>query len=166
MEAADDVWREVDYDSAWAPFNERFGFVANYYERVRPAIELPPDSLVIDLGPVFEHDGPRFAAGEDAISAAAMRSFVWLADDEELVALDWQHPAYRYSPGRQATSAGSPVIPVFPNGDYYAHMTPDLRWGTFGHPWQQTLTIWGADLIADFGAELLTWLPRHPQSPT
>ncbi|MFT3872261.1 MAG: DUF2716 domain-containing protein [Nocardioides sp.] len=166
MEEASDVWREVDYDSAWTPFNERFGFVANYYERDRPAVQLPPDSLVIDLSPVFEHNGPRFAAGEAGINAAALRAFVWLVEGDELVALDWQHPAYRYSPGRQALSDDIPAIPVFPNGDYYAHMTPDLRWGTFGHPWQQTLTIWGNDLIATLGAELLTWLPRHPQSPT
>jgi hypothetical protein len=54
------------------------------------------------------------------------------------------------------------VIPVFPNGDYFAHMTPDLRWGTFAHPWQQSLTIWGIELVEALGAELLTWLPRHP----
>lgn len=164
MEETNDVWREVDYDSAWTPFNERFGFVANYYERDLPASQFPPGSLVIDLGPVFEHNGPRFAAGEAAINAAALRAFVWLAEDDELVALDWQHPAYRYSPGRQALSDGIPAIPVFPNGDYFAHMTPDLGWGTFGHPWQQTFTIWGDDLIATLGAELLTWLPRHPRS--
>ncbi len=43
-------------------------------------------------------------------------------------------------------------------------MTPDLRWGSFGHPWQQTLTIWGDELVATLGAELLTWLPKHRQS--
>lgn len=53
-------------------------------------------------------------------------------------------------------------VVVLPNGDYCAHMTTDLRWGTFGHPWQQTLTLWGGELTCSLGAELLTWLPRYP----
>jgi hypothetical protein len=55
-------------------------------------------------------------------------------------------------------------VPVFPDADYVAHMEQDLRWGTFGHPWQESLCIWGAGLVDSFGAELLTWLPRHAQS--
>lgn len=160
----DDVWREVDYGSAWKPFNQRFAFEPDYYERDRPAIQLPPGALVIDLGPISGRGGARWTAGVAAVNAAALRSFVWLAEDEELVALDWQHPAYRYSAARQVVADALPAIPVYPDGDYYAHMTSDLRWGTFGHPWQQTLTIWGDELIASLGAELLTWLPRHRQS--
>lgn len=166
VEEANDVWREVDYDSAWTPFNERFQFTPDYYERSAAAIRLPQNSLVIDLRPIFEHDGARFAAGEAAISSSALRAFVWLAEDNEVLALDWQHTAYHYSPSQQALSVNAMLVPVFPNGDYFAHMTTDLRWGTFGHPWQQTLTIWGDELIATLGAELLTWLPRHSQSPT
>ena len=161
----DEVWREVDDDAAWAPFNERFRFAPDYYERAAPAIALPDDSLVIDLASVVDQGGGRFAAGEAAINTSALRAFVRLADDDELLALDWQHPAYRYRPARHALSAGPMVVPVFPDGDDVAHMTPDLRWGTFGHPWQRTLTVWGEDLVASLGAELLTWLPRHPQSP-
>ncbi|MGY4769720.1 DUF2716 domain-containing protein [Kribbella sp. CWNU-51] len=35
------------------------------------------------------------------------------------------------------------------------------RWGTFGHPWQRALSIWGDELIESLGTDLLTWLPRH-----
>lgn len=105
-----DVWHEIDYETAWAPFNRRFRFTANFYERDEPAVQLEQGCLVVDL----------------ANSIAA--------------------------------------VPVFPNGDYYAHMTQDLRWDTFGHPWQQTLTIWGEELVESLGSELLTLLPRHPQS--
>lgn len=162
--SADNVWREVDYDAAWTPFNERFNFAANYHDRDNPAIRLDPSCLVIDLAAIFEHNGPRYAAGQDAINAVALRAFVWLAGEEDMIALDWQHPSYRYSPATQAVSSALTGIPVFPDGDYYAHMHTDLRWGTFGHPWQQTLTIWGDELVSALGAELLTWLPRHPQS--
>jgi hypothetical protein len=59
-----------------------------------------------------------------------------------LTALDWQHTAYRYSPERHAL-AGLALwpVPVFPDGDYYIHFVPGLEWGTFGHPWQQSLTV-------------------------
>jgi hypothetical protein len=45
-----------------------------------------------------------------------------------------------------------------PDGDYCMHMTRDLRWGTFGHPWQQSLTIWGCDLVGTLGADLASRL--------
>lgn len=159
------TWREVEYDSAWAPFQQRFAFAPEFYERDHPAIRLPDGALVLDLSPVFA-PGPRFASGSAAVDAAAFRAFVWLAGDADLVALDWQHPAYRYSPAAHVLQSAEPQVRVFPDGDYYAHMAADLRWGTFGHPWQQTLTIWGDELVASLGAELLTWLPRHPQSPS
>ena len=52
-------------------------------------------------------------------------------------------------------------IPVFPNGDYYGHMHADLRWGSFGHPWQQWLLIWGQDLVDTLARKLLAWLPKR-----
>ena len=170
-------WRHVDYGTAWGPFQEKFECAPDYHERDEPAIRLPAGSLVLDLS-VLPDEGPRIAAGTHAINAAALRAFVWLTgDDDELLALDWNHTAFRYSPAAftLSTAASSEApgavfsacdwpIQVFPNGDYYAHMTPDLSWGTFGHPWQETLTIWGRELVTTLGAELLTWLPKHRQS--
>jgi hypothetical protein len=162
------VWREVDYASGWAPFDEHFDFKPDFHERAQPAIRLRPDCLMLDLADLCADAGPRIAAGTAAITAAALRAFVWLAGDGEMVALDWNHGAYRYSPTELAVAHLDHLewpVGIFPNGDYCAHMEPDLRWGTFGHPWQQSLVVWGADLVDSLGAELLTWLPRHPQSP-
>lgn len=159
------VWHEMPYDEAWVPFEARFKFKPNFYERTAPVIELADDCLVIDLEPIFRHEGARFAAGEAAINAAALRSFVWLLGDDSLTALDWQHTPYRYSPADHVLSSLEYMpIPVFPNGDYYVHMSRGAGWGTFGHPWQQSLTIWGNELIDALGAELGTRLPRYPQS--
>jgi hypothetical protein len=82
-----------------------------------------------------------------------------------MTALDWQHTPYRYSPAQHAL-ADLPFwpVPVFPDGDYYVHFAGGVEWGTFGHPWQQTLTLWGDALIESLGAELLSWLPQHPHS--
>lgn len=156
----------MDDEVAWARF-ESFAFVPDFYETERPAITLPKDALVIDLAPVFAHEAAAFAADEAAINDTALRAFVPLANGLEMTALDWQHTPYRYSPARHASASFAEwAVPVFPNGDYYIHLGPDGSWGTFGHPWQQSLTLWGHDLIQSLGAELLTWLPRHAQSPT
>jgi len=53
-----------------------------------PAIRLPDICVVVDLAPVFAHEDARFAAAKAAITAAALRSFGWLAGEEELTALD------------------------------------------------------------------------------
>ncbi len=63
------VWRELDDESAWRPFGRRFAFSPNYRERIAPAIELPAQSLVVDLSPVFAQKDARFAAGGAAINA-------------------------------------------------------------------------------------------------
>jgi hypothetical protein len=38
------------------------------------------------------------------------------------------------------------VTPV-PDGDYYAFLTEDLTMGTFGHPWEGSLCVFGGPLI-------------------
>ncbi|MFE1906022.1 DUF2716 domain-containing protein [Streptomyces gardneri] len=40
------------------------------------------------------------------------------------------------------------------HGDYYLHLTDDLRLGTYGHPWEKTLTVWGPPLLNTVEAEL------------
>ncbi len=154
------AWREIPYDDAWWPVEARFGFRASVDESGPPAIDEPHGALTLDLAPVLGAGPAAFAAGCAALDAVALRAFVdLLGDDGELVALDWQHPAYRWSPARHALAGGPWRVPVLPDGDYYVHARPDLAWGTFGHPWQRTLTVWGEPLVATLGAELAAWLP-------
>ncbi|MEV8533226.1 DUF2716 domain-containing protein [Streptomyces sp. NPDC051211] len=74
--------------------------------------------------------------------------------------LDWQHDGYRYDP-RSTDLPGRPSRPgkgTCHNDDHYLHLTDDLRLGTFGHPWEQTLTAWGPSLLAAVEAELTNLL--------
>jgi len=158
----------IDYEAAWAPFDERFDFEPDFHERGKSAIRLHPDCLVIDLAGLFASPAARLGAGTQAITAAALRAFVWLVGQDDLVALNWNHLAWQYSPAHNAVRYADPLdlpVPVFPNGDCYVHMEPRARWGTFGHPWQESLCVWGDELVDSLGAELLTWLPRHRWSP-
>lgn len=154
------AWREIPYDDAWWPFEARFGFRASVDAAGPPAIDEPHGALTLDLAPVFEAGPAGFAAGCAAVDAVALRAFVDLVDEDgELLALDWQHPSYRWSPARHALGQQAWAVPVFPDGDYYVHAEPGLAWGTLGHPWQRTLTVWGEPLVATLGAELAAWLP-------
>lgn len=159
-----DIWHPVDGTDIWNRFNQRFAFKANYYERRKPAIRLDRRCLVIDLAPIYEGPMEENAANEERLDHTAFQAFADLAGDGELVAIDWQHQTFRYSPRAHVNANTRCAVSVLPDGDYYGHMTEDLRWGTFGHPWQQTLTLWGDDLVATLGGELLTWLPKHRQS--
>lgn len=153
-----EIWTDVGYDG-WEPFTDRFQFEPDYDERARSAIREPAESVTLDLTQVFDGSPARFAAGAAAIDAAACRAFVWLLGNDDLIAMDWQHPSYHYSPAKHALSELGLRVPVFPDGDYYIHAPLDFRWGTFGHPWQQTLCVWGDELTATLGSELSTWLP-------
>lgn len=99
------------------------------------------------------------------VEAAARRAF--LADfgaDVEVLVLDWQHDAFRVRPGQDAPVAvgadGFPLVPtVLPDGDYYIHATADLDNGTFGHPWEPSLCVFGPKLTLSLGSELRALLP-------
>lgn len=78
--------------------------------------------------------------------------------DEELVVLDWQHPCYRFSPHRQALNNAEWPVSIFPIGDYYAFLNHDLSMGTFGHPWEQTLCVFGTPMIERLGEPLAAML--------
>ncbi|PWK82061.1 uncharacterized protein DUF2716 [Lentzea atacamensis] len=39
--------------------------------------------------------------------------------------------------------------PVAGDGDYAINTTFDLRFGTFAHPWEDSLCVWGADLLQE-----------------
>ncbi len=126
----------------WDQFNERFDFRPDYYERVRPAIIEPAPSIVFDLDVEWSEE---FVAMVSAAFRHAFESLIPAGD--HLYFLDWQHPAYRYEPHADNDSP-LPALPVLPDGDYYIFVSQDFSFGTFGHPWQQSLLVFGEALLA------------------
>jgi hypothetical protein len=115
---------------------------------------------------VFDRDERGFAADEAAVNQLGLDAFteIWPAETR-LIALDWQHPAYWFWPHRQADSNEPWRVPVFPNGDYFGLMTEDWHQGTFGHPWEQTLCVFGPDLTTALVPKLADWLPTKRTVP-
>lgn len=160
--AVTDAWTQVEldqYETFWEPFDARFGFRPGVDPSTWPAIREPSPSVTIDLSPIFDQEGPGFAAEAEAVNSLGLYAFTCVTrPDEELVVLDWQHPCYRFSPHRQAISMADWPVPIFPNGDYYVFLTGDLSMGTFGHPWEQTLCVFGAPLVQCLGDPLAAML--------
>ncbi len=149
-------------------FYNDFDFRANTSPEGWPAVKEPADSVTYDLSVI--PDGPKRGAAYDAINAEALRAFVWaMPEVEKLLVLDWQHPSYWFDPKVQAlTWRAEWEVPVYPDGDYFSFLTPDFSEGTFGHPWEQTICVFGERLVGSLGLSLGGWLPTkrvggHPR---
>ncbi|MFJ8212882.1 DUF2716 domain-containing protein [Streptomyces sp. NPDC096033] len=125
------------WDRLWG----EFGFRTKVVDM--PGFAPPAPSATWPLGdPVEEHTRPLEHAVRRALTAATEpgRRLYWL---------DWQHPCYDFDPHRVGRP-GQPPWPgwAYPDGDFYLYVDPGLRFGTFGHPWEHTLTVFGAPLLA------------------
>jgi hypothetical protein len=158
------VLNDEEYREVWSRFDDRFKFRAAVAPDGWPAILEPSPSLTFDLSVIA--DGPQRGAAYDAINAEALRAFVWaLPDVDRWLALDWQHPAYWFRPGALAlTWKADWSIPVYPDGDYFSFLVTDMTCGTFGHPWEKTLCVFGEPLVETLGKTLATWLPVKRRS--
>jgi hypothetical protein len=130
------LFDQPEYDEVWDRFRRRFRFRPSTHRF--PGIAEPPGSVTWQLD--FDQ-----ADEVQAVVVAGLRAVV----DEELYWLDWQHVGYRFDPHR-VDGPGRPPWPgsVHPDGDYYLHVTGDVRLGTFGHPWEDTLCVFGESLVA------------------
>lgn len=148
-----EAWARIDqhaYRRVWDEFDERFQFKPSIYPKNWPAITEPRGSVTLDLADIFQSD--QWVRRSLRVDEVVLASFLRVYPEEtELLALDWQHPAYLFRPhllGDASTWLHSPFSP-FPDGDYYIFLTEDMSQGTFGHPWEQTLCVWGDELVRD-----------------
>lgn len=130
---------EKEYDEVWNEFESRFKFIPNYYERLLPAITEPTPSLVykLALSPTDEEI--------DELSSYFKALFCQAVESSQLMyALDWQHASYKFSPQQGYDNL---PISIYPDGDYSIFLGPQMTFGTFGHPWQNILCIFGEELV-------------------
>lgn len=133
-------WVEIDGDDHWDRFEDRFAFRLERDRGTGAAITEPHPSVTFDLGHLV--GSVRFEATWTAIDALA---------PHELTGLPHGTEPSEFPPTN--------LPPVFPDGDYYIAAADDLRWGTFGHPWERSLCVWGDALVRNLGASLRGILP-------
>jgi hypothetical protein len=129
-----------EYNEVWDRFEEQFKFNPSVKSSKWPGIIEPKPSFTItwrnrDIG----------SLDFDSLEVCFLKAFNQLPDQSSIVyALDWQHTSYRIDV-RQ--SEKDRPLWVFPDGDYYIWLSKDFGTGTFGHPWEQTICIFGEELI-------------------
>jgi len=154
------VLSEADRAEAWAMFATKFG-------ELRPGMDSKDWPAIVEPTPSITYDvargGQSVAARIDAVNAQALRCFVDECDDDpRWVVLDWQHDGYRLDAAVHANTRDREWrVPVFPDGDYYTFARLDFSEGTFGHPWEPTLCVFGPRLVETLGRTLSTWLPTQ-----
>jgi hypothetical protein len=143
-----------EYGPVWDRFYERFRFRPGIDPATWPAILEPVPSVTWSLDPLLGDHGDHGDLDDPVLTALAGCT----PPDGSLFALDWQHDSYRVWPHR-AGDDGWPLS-VYPNGDYYVFLAEDLSFGTFGHPWELSLCVFGAPLLDRVAEPLDRILPR------
>ncbi len=154
------AWRETEYDSAWTPFAKKFRFRPS--TTIWPAYLEPPDSVTYHIGHVYgdADNYERLTLDLSRKTISALRCCV--GRGEFVFALDWQHQTYRFYPHEsfEYESEADWPIPVLPNGDYYIFVSPRLDFGILGHPWEQTMCVFGQPLLDALARDQPTLLDR------
>ncbi|WP_328408637.1 DUF2716 domain-containing protein [Nocardia sp. NBC_00403] len=150
------LFDDREYDALWNRFYAEFEFRPS--TATSPGITEPTASATWHLGVLdltdAEHDGVEQL--QRIIRAGLLACH---RPGEVLYWLDWQHVGYRFDPSRVG-GAGRPDWPgsAYPDGDYHIYATPDFRLGTFGHPWEYTVCVFGDQLLSEVEHKLTALL--------
>jgi hypothetical protein len=157
-------WTKLDekaYTSIWDRFELTFDFHPSIEPRYWPGIQEPTPSVTYDIGWIYGNpEAETLEAELDEKVIDALRRCV--PPSGRVYVLDWQHDCYVVDP--HAVSAADLRVPVLPNGDYYLYLAPDVSFGTFGHPWEQTICVFGAPLLAAMDSNRPRLLSRPVRS--
>lgn len=160
------AYHELTSDEAavWDRFYTTFDFRPSM-DRF-PAITEPTPSVTWSLDCLDCLDDDRGSTRLDRMAEVVHAGLTALAGRDSVLCLDWQHPCYRVwlsligpenidPPGQP----GWPLSP-YPDGHYYIYLAEDFRFGTFEHPWELSLCVFGGDLPGPVEADLHEVLGR------
>lgn len=135
---------DAEQHSAWHDFHRRFAFSPSY-RGVDPGIVEPKQSTTYDISHAYG-DSSRYLQLTKQLCHAYTEAFrVITPVDSSVLVLDWQHNCYNFFPHQEFPfrSEDDWPIPALPNGGYYIFLSRDMNCGAFGHPWRETICIWG-----------------------
>src|ERR1700733_4201629 len=141
-----------EYDNIWDWFYKEFSFTPSVYEKDWPTIRTTRPHRKFSTDYLWQ-DEKNIPIHQQFIGRA-IRTFVEITPPGESVyALDWQHDAFYYDLREMTVDDfiknGKTIRTSFiPDGEYFIFMTKDLQHIWFGHPWEQSVTLIGDNLIA------------------
>jgi hypothetical protein len=163
------AWTELtekELDEVWERFFRPVSFRTGLDPADWPGIVEPSPSVT------YRFEYPVDDLDFDNLHDCALAAFrQCLESGDRMYAIDIHHPSYWFTPHvpieawsppgfwERTLEPGTPVrpadrwpVPVLPNGDYYIFLARDFSWGIFGHPWEQTMCVFGERLLAAFDA--------------
>ncbi len=152
------AWKEIsDCGPWWTAFTDRYGFRPGVDPSTWPAIREPVGSVTFDLSPVWSDSSVSAAKVDEAVLLACQTV---CGAEEFMVVLDWQHHCYDFWPHRFTARPGQTwPVPPTPDGDYFLFLAQDMSQGSFGHPWERSLCVFGAEFTAAVVPALASLLP-------
>lgn len=153
------AWKELtdgESRAVWDRFYAEFNFRPSVYPKDWPGIREPAPSITYSISVIYKALSRPKALERDlnAKTLAALRRCV--GPEQSLYVLDWQHICYTFYPHEfsDADELKAWKVPVLPNGDYYIFLAGDFRFGLFGHPWEQTICVFGQVLLDAFALDM------------
>lgn len=145
-------WQKLtnaEYEKVWNFIYEELNFkpsISNF-----PSFQVPNPFITYDISD-FYGESVDLDVFDDLEEKALVAFKEATMVNEYLLALDWQHECYWINPRSEfeKDGFGEWTIPIFPNGDYYFFIQKDFKWGLLGHPWENSITIFGKELIDAF----------------
>lgn len=153
------AWNELtngEEDKVWKRFEKQFCFRPSVHPKHWPGIVEPEDSVTYSIGHVYG-DEDQYTLLTNDLSVKLIKAFrECVPGGKSIWVLDWQHPCYRFYPHDdfQFHDEDDWPVPALPNGDYYIFLSPDLEFGVFGHPWEQSMCVFGEPLLEAFDRDL------------
>jgi hypothetical protein len=138
----------VEQREIWARWHAEFDFRPSI--NMFPGIREPAPSATWSLDTL--NDDPGYLKLDRFTVAVEQALATCTPAGKSLLVLDWQHTCYRVRPDLLAGDErpGWPLSP-YPDGDYYIYLAEDFSYGSFGHPWEHTVCLFGAGLLAEAG---------------
>jgi hypothetical protein len=134
-----------EQDEAWDRVQLRLRFRPSVSAAEWPGILEPKPFKTFSVAHFWEA-ADKESLHDDLESKAAEMFQACTEADGRLYALDWQHECYWLRP-HQLTSEERWIIPAYPDGDYHIFLSQHLDFGWFGHPWEQSICVFGSPLL-------------------
>ncbi|MEU5919165.1 DUF2716 domain-containing protein [Streptomyces sp. NPDC047141] len=143
----------AEYRDVWNRFDAEFAFRPTMNSGMWPSIKEPLDSVTWSLARL--DDDPRYERLDRLVEVVQEGLAACVPPQGTLFALDWQHASYRFQPHllRGSQHGGWPLSP-FPDGDYFIYLSEDFVTGSFGHPWEYSLCLFGRGLLDSVSARI------------
>ncbi len=150
-----DAWLEITdkhmRKALMRNFTDRLAF--RPHTKDFPGIKEPSPSITFQISSVWQADAENHRRILIDFHTCAHKAFrKCVQHDQWLLATDVYHYDYRFYP-QSAFEGSNPdawKTPLFPNGEYSIFVPKSCAFGLFGHPWEQTICVFGASLISAF----------------